>query len=105
MADAGPGELSLFHYRVRDLVKRAPVTCPAELGALELARLMSREQVGSVVIVGDDGAAVGIVTDRDLRQKVVAEGREPAGTPARAIMSAPSSPSGRAPSPSRRSSR
>jgi CBS domain-containing protein len=89
VADAGPGELSLFHYRVRDLVRRAPVTCPVELGALELARLMSREQVGSVVIVDADGAAIGIVTDRDLRQKVVAEGRDPVTTRARDIMSEP----------------
>jgi CBS domain-containing protein len=40
-------------------------------------------------VVGEDGAPVGIVTDRDLRRKVVAEGRDPATTPVRAIMSTP----------------
>ena len=39
-----------------------------------------RPAIGSVVIVGDDGAPVGIVTDRDLRGKVVAAGRDPAAT-------------------------
>ena len=49
---------------------------------------MTKERVGSVVIV-DDGGAVGIVTDRDLRTKVLAAGRDPVGTPAAAIMSVP----------------
>ncbi len=89
MADTRPGELSLFLHRVRDLVKRRPVTCGPTVSAVEVARRLSREGVGSVVVVGDDGAPVGIVTDRDLRRKVVAEGRDPATTPVSAIMSAP----------------
>jgi CBS domain-containing protein len=36
------------------------------------------------------GDPVGIVTDRDLRRKVVAEGRDPATTPVSGIMSTPS---------------
>ena len=43
---------------------------------------MATAGVGSMVIVGEDGAPVGIVTDRDLRGKVVAEGRDP-GPPRR----------------------
>ena len=45
--------------------------------------------VGSVVIVGEDGAPAGIVTDRDVRSKVIAAGRDPAATVAADIMSAP----------------
>lgn len=82
------GELSLFVHRVRDLVKRSPVVASPELSAVEVARLLSREGVGSIVIAAE-GRPVGIVTDRDLRRKVVAEGRDPATTPASAIMSAP----------------
>lgn len=89
MADVRPGDLSLFLHRVRDLVKRPTVTCGRRVSVVEVARRLSREGVGSVVIVDDDGAPVGIVTDRDLRRKVVAEGRDPAATPADAIMSSP----------------
>jgi CBS domain-containing protein len=82
-------ELSLFRRRVRDLIARPPVTCPPGLPAAEVARRFSRESVGSVVVVNADGAPVGIVTDQDLRARVVAEGRDAAATPASAIMSAP----------------
>ena len=86
---ADAGELSLFRHRVRDLVTRPPVTCAPGLSALEIARRFSRESVGSVIVTDADGAPTGIVTDHDLRARVVADGRDPAGTPAAAIMSAP----------------
>jgi CBS domain-containing protein len=82
------GELSLFVHRMRDLVKRPPVVAAPELSVVEIARLLSREGVGSIVIVLA-GRPVGIVTDRDLRRKVVAAGRDAATTPVSAIMSAP----------------
>jgi CBS domain-containing protein len=89
MARTGPQEFSLFVTRVRDLIRRAPVTCPGDLPAAQVARNLTREGVGSVIVCDDQGAPVGIVTDRDLRRKVVAEGRDPSGVSARAIMSAP----------------
>jgi CBS domain-containing protein len=83
-----PGELSLFHSRAGDLVSRAPVTCTPVTTAVEIARLLTREHVGSAVVL-EDGRPVGIVTDRDLRGKVVAAGLDPSTTPAAAIMSSP----------------
>ncbi|HEU4371290.1 MAG TPA: DUF294 nucleotidyltransferase-like domain-containing protein [Methylomirabilota bacterium] len=83
------GELSLFMRRVRDMVKRRPVTCGADISAVDVARRLSREAIGSIVVVDDDGAPIGIVTDRDLRSRVVAAGRDPTGTRVRDIMSAP----------------
>lgn len=62
--------------------------CRASASAVEAARLLTREHVGSVVVVDDAGAPLGIVTDRDLREKVVAAARDPA-TPVAGIMSAP----------------
>lgn len=84
-----PGDLSLFLHRVRDLLKRPPVVCRRTATAVDVARTLSRERVGSVVVVDDDGAPVGIVTDPDLRRNVVAESRDPATTSVAAIMSAP----------------
>lgn len=85
---AEPGDRSLFVHRVRDLATRALVSAAPEAPASELAARMSREDVGSIVIVAA-GRPVGIVTDRDLRGKVVEAGRDPARTSASAIMSAP----------------
>lgn len=82
-------EPSPFQHRVRDLVKRALVTVDASASAVEVARRLSREAVGSAVVVGADGAAAGIVTDRDLRRRIVAEGRDPATVEAGSIMSSP----------------
>ena len=69
------GTPSFFLRRVRDLVRRPPVTCRAMASAGEIARLLTAKHVGSVVVVDDIGAPLGIVTDRDLRQKIVAEAR------------------------------
>jgi CBS domain-containing protein len=82
-------EVSLFLGRVGDLVRRAPVTCEGGAPAAALARRMSDENVGSVIVLDAAGAPAGIVTDRDLRRMIVAEGRDATTTTARAIMSAP----------------
>jgi CBS domain-containing protein len=83
------GRLSLFFHRVRDFVTRPPVICDPGVSAVEVARLLSREGIGSVLVTGKDGAPAGIVTDRDLRRKVVAGNRDAAATRAAEIMSAP----------------
>jgi CBS domain-containing protein len=82
------GELALFVRRVADLVKGPPVTCGPETSVAAAAQLMTSRGVGSVAVVGDDGAPIGIVTDRDLRAKVVAGGL-PSTTAVAAVMSAP----------------
>ena len=81
--------MSLFLHPVREFIARSPVTAGPRTGVRELARQMAAAGVGSVVIVGEDGAPAGIVTDRDLRAKVVAEGRDPAATVAADVMSSP----------------
>lgn len=68
------------------LVSRAPVTCPPTATVGEAAVLMSREHVSAVVIPLRD--EWGIVTDRDLRSRVLAAAR-PADTPVSEVMSHP----------------
>ena len=86
---ASAGEPSLFLHRVRDLLAGSPGTCDGRRPVAEVARLMTERGIGAVIVVGDDGAPRGIVTDRDLRRKVVAMARDPRATPAEAIMSSP----------------
>ena len=52
------------------------VTAAPERTVREIAELMRERNVGSVVIVGADGAPVGFVTDRDLALSVIADGRD-----------------------------
>jgi CBS domain-containing protein len=83
-----PDDVSTLVRRVGGLLTRAAVTCGPATTAAEIAQLMSREGVGSLVVVSDE-RPVGIVTDRDLRRKVVGEGRDPRTIPASALMSSP----------------
>jgi CBS domain-containing protein len=55
------------------LVPRPPVVCPPDLTVREAARLMVSEKVSSVLIRLRPGE-FGILTDRDLRSRVVAGG-------------------------------
>jgi CBS domain-containing protein len=55
----------------------------------EVARLMKKEDIGPVLIVdnGENKTLVGIVTDRDLVVKVIAEGLDPKTTKVQDAMS------------------
>ena len=52
------------------------VTAGPEASVREVAELMRERNVGSVVLVCEDGGPAGILTDRDLVLGVVADGRE-----------------------------
>src|SRR5690606_13427952 len=59
-----------------DLVRRPPVSVTPETPVREAAQLMAQEHVSSVLVLRG-GQLVGIVTDRDLRSRVLAVGRDP----------------------------
>ena len=62
------------HTRRVDPV-RDVLTCTPKTTIRHAASLMSQRNVGSILIVDEDNLPLGIVTDSDLRSKVVAEGR------------------------------
>jgi len=72
---------------LRDLVRRLPVTCTPETSVRAAAQQMRRENVGSILVLVD-GDPVGIVTNTDLRDRVIADGRAPE-MPVSAVMSRP----------------
>ena len=68
-----PTELPDMLATVGAQVRRPPVTAPPDATVAEVASLMTEQRVSSLLIkVGDDW---GIVTDRDLRSRVLAAGR------------------------------
>ena len=71
---------------VGDLIRAPALVCPPTMSVQEGARRMVEAGVTSVVV--DLGESLGIVTDRDIRTRVVAAGAAPT-TPLSAVMSAP----------------
>lgn len=66
--------------------RKSVVSMPSTQTVQDAAIKMRERHVGAVLIV-DDGQPVGIVTDRDVVLRTVAEGRDPRTTPIRDVMS------------------
>jgi CBS domain-containing protein len=62
-----------------DVMTRDVVTCSPGDSIVDVAQLMKTEDIGPVLIVENDDSRtlVGIVTDRDIVIKVIAEGQDP----------------------------
>lgn len=65
--------LNLLSTPIRALIKRAPVTLPPSSSIQAAATLMRERHVSSMLLV-EDAQLYGLITDRDLRSRVVAEG-------------------------------
>ena len=82
----GGGDKLLFTTVLGDLVSRQVVTAPEDSSIREAAQIMEQRGISSLVLVDGHGYPSGLVTDRDLRNKVVSRGRDPGG-PVSGIMS------------------
>tara|TARA_R110002074_G_scaffold61561_6_gene148803 strand:+ start:25290 stop:27209 length:1920 start_codon:yes stop_codon:yes gene_type:complete len=63
------------------------ITCSPRTTIQRAAEIMTQNQVGSVLVVSK-GLAIGIITDKDLRNKVIS-GKQPITATAKSIMSSP----------------
>ncbi len=72
-ANAADPALNLMTTPVRSLIKRTPITVSPHISIREAAQLMSTQRVSSVLIVEQEHL-FGVVTDRDLRNRVIAAG-------------------------------
>ncbi len=65
----------------KDIMTSKPASCTPQDTVEKAAQLMKSKDVGPIPVVSeDDKRVVGIVTDRDLTVKVLAEGRDPKTT-------------------------
>src|SRR5215831_8285635 len=71
---------------VETLIRAVPLVCPADEPIREAAKRMTADRASAILV--RSGRTLGIVTDHDLRSRVVAAGVSPE-TPVSAIMSAP----------------
>ncbi|ADH63472.1 putative CBS domain and cyclic nucleotide-regulated nucleotidyltransferase [Allomeiothermus silvanus DSM 9946] len=74
-----------FSLPIRQVVSRPAVFVPRGYTVQQAAQLMRQHRISSVLVMGDP---VGILTDRDLRNRVLAEGLPP-NTPVEQVMSTP----------------
>ena len=73
--------------QVSEMMNRHVVTISPDETAELAARLLSRNNVGSLPVCGSDGKLRGMVTDRDIVLRCVAAENDPGTTPVREIMS------------------
>jgi CBS domain-containing protein len=73
---------------VNELMTLDPVCCTPQTPLREVARLMSSHDCGEIPVVEtkEGRLLVGVVTDRDIVLRAVAEGRNPADTPIASCM-------------------
>jgi len=74
---------------VRDIMNEDVITLPETATAQEAAQLMRDNSIGSIIIVGDSSKPIGIITERDMNNRLVAENKIPAEVQVKEIMSSP----------------
>ena len=84
----GDAERLLYSLKVSDISTKTAITCREQTTIGDAARLVAGSHATCVTVIGEDGKALGIVTDRDFTTKVVAAGLTVDG-PVKEIMSTP----------------
>ena len=74
--------------KVEDVMIKDVITVDASLTVKEAAQIMNKFEIGCLLAL-KDGKAIGILTERDLLKRVVAESRDAKKTKVTEVMSAP----------------
>ncbi len=70
-----PGfDVSFMGKGVTDLMVTDVLTCAPDISVRRASTLMSRRGVGSIIVKDSNGTPLGILTDADLRMKILAKG-------------------------------
>src|SRR5260370_25536150 len=72
--------------RARDVMTVNPALCKPETSLDQVARLMVQHDCGEIPVVDSAEQVVGVVTDRDIVCRLVAEGKNPSAYPAEPCM-------------------
>jgi CBS domain-containing protein len=70
-------EAFLTGKRVADIMNKNLLTCAPDISVQSAAKMMARRRVSSIVVTGNGLYPLGIMTDNDLRTKVLAAGLSP----------------------------
>ena len=80
------GESEPYVRRVQDFMSSPVVTISAEAETKEIAESMIKNSISSIIVTDDAGKLIGIVTEKDLVERVIAGGVSPATLKAKDIM-------------------
>jgi len=74
--------------KCKDVMTKDPVSCLTSDSVMKVAQLMSRDNIGSLLVIENEETQtlIGIVTDRDLALKVLSEGRDARSTKVETVM-------------------
>lgn len=75
--------------RARDIMTSNPACCTPETSIDEVAKLMRRNDCGEIPVISTAEEPIGVVTDRDIVCRVVAEGKNPMAYPVEHCMTQP----------------
>lgn len=74
---------------VSSMMTADPACCSAQTPLRDVARMMIDNDCGQIPVVDAQGMPLGVVTDRDITIRIVAEGRDVMGATAGDAMSSP----------------
>jgi CBS domain-containing protein len=74
---------------VREAMSSPVISVREDTDVVDVAGVMKNNRVGAVIISNRQGKPVGIVTERDIVTRLVAEGKAPKAVIAKEIMSSP----------------
>lgn len=74
---------------VRDIMSRPPITARDSDTAMTVAKLMAKHDVGCVIVVDRAGKPAGIITERDIVQRVASKNLTPSEVKVTDAMSKP----------------
>ena len=74
--------------RVEDVMVREVVTINGDYSVRNAAEIMNKFEIGSLIVV-NEGKTVGIMTERDVLKRVVAESRDARKTKVKDVMTSP----------------
>lgn len=66
--------------KIRDVMSSDPVSLPVSTPIQQAARTMRDQDIGDVIVLDDADQICGIVTDRDIVVRALAEGKDPSET-------------------------
>lgn len=73
----------------KELMTNDPACCTPDTPLSEVARLMVERDCGEIPVVDENRKPVGVITDRDITCRTVAEGKNPLELTAKDCMSSP----------------
>ncbi|HZM93185.1 MAG TPA: CBS domain-containing protein [Vicinamibacterales bacterium] len=73
----------------RDVMTANPACCTPNSTIVQVAKMMLQNDCGQIPVVDTQGILIGVITDRDIVCRVVAEGRNPAASTVEQFMSQP----------------